>query len=104
MKTGLYLPRLILLVILILTVSAKGQAAADSVFFFSHLGVQEGLSQVSVLKIYQDADGFLWFGTRNGLNRYDGYEFTVYRNEVNNPQSLSDNYITDITEDDRHRL
>ncbi len=104
MKTGLHLPRLIQLVILILTVSASGRAAADSVFFFSHLGVQEGLSQVSVLKIYQDVDGFLWFGTRNGLNRYDGYEFTVYRNEVNNQQSLSDNYITDIAEDRNQRL
>lgn len=68
-------------------------------FFFSHLGVQDGLSQLSVLNIFQDSDGYLWFGTRNGANRYDGYEFKIYRNEVNNPASLSDNYIRGIAED-----
>lgn len=84
--------------------SSASLRATEPDFFFSHLGVENGLSQVSVLKIYQDADGFLWFGTRNGLNRYDGYEFKVYRNEVNNPRSLSDNYITDITEDNHQNL
>ena len=39
-------------------------------FFFSHLGVEDGLSQVSVLDIFQDSDGYIWFGTRNGANRY----------------------------------
>ena len=42
-------------------------------FFFSHLGVENGLSQVSVLDIFQDSDGYIWFGTRNGANRFDGY-------------------------------
>ena len=62
-------------------------------FFFSHLGVEDGLSQVSVLDIFQDSDGYIWFGTRNGANRYDGYEFVVYQNEVNNNATLTDNYI-----------
>lgn len=73
-------------------------------FFFSHLGVEDGLSQVSVLNIFQDADGYIWFGTRNGANRYDGYECKVYRNEVNNPASLSDNYIRKINEDKRKNI
>lgn len=68
-------------------------------FFFSHLGVEDGLSQVTVLNIFQDSDGYIWFGTRNGANRYDGYEFKVYQNEVNNPASISDNYIRKINED-----
>lgn len=72
---------------------------ADSNFFFSHLGVENGLSQVSVLHIFQDSDGYLWFGTRNGINKYDGYKFTVFLNEVNNPESLSDGYIRAINED-----
>lgn len=71
----------------------------DTPFFFSHLGVEDGLSQVSVLNIFQDSDGYIWFGTRNGANRYDGYEFKVYQNEVNNPASISDNYIRKINED-----
>ena len=62
-------------------------------FFFSHLGVEDGLSQVSVLDIFQDSDGYIWFGTRNGANRYDGYEFVIYQNEVNNNATLTDNYI-----------
>lgn len=71
----------------------------NSPFFFSHLGVENGLSQVSVLNIFQDSDGYIWFGTRNGANRYDGYEFKIYQNEVNNPASISDNYIRRINED-----
>ena len=61
--------------------------------------MEDGLSQVSVLNIFQDSDGYIWFGTRNGANRYDGYEFKLYQNEVNNPASISDNYIRKINED-----
>lgn len=73
-------------------------------FFFSHLGVEEGLSQVSVLEIFQDSDGYIWFGTRNGANRYDGYEFVVYQNEVNNNATLTDNYIRGFAEDARKNI
>lgn len=89
---------LIFLIALTCLLSVKLQAK-ESPFFFSHLGVEDGLSQITVLKIYQHSDGFIWMGTRNGLNRYDGYNFRVFRHEVNNPASLSDNYITDIKED-----
>lgn len=74
-------------------------AENENPFFFSHLGVEDGLSQVSILSIFQDSEGYIWFGTRNGANRYDGYEFNVYQNEVNNPASISDNYIRKISED-----
>ena len=73
-------------------------------FFFSHLGVEDGLSQVSVLDIFQDSDGYIWFGTRNGANRYDGYEFVIYQNEVNNNATLTDNYIRGFAEDDRKNI
>ena len=69
----------------------SGYAENENPFFFSHLGVEDGLSQVSILSIFQDSEGYIWFGTRNGANRYDGYEFKVYQNEVNNPASISDN-------------
>lgn len=52
-------------------------AENENPFFFSHLGVEDGLSQVSILSIFQDSEGYIWFGTRNGANRYDGYEFKV---------------------------
>jgi len=73
-------------------------------FFLSHLGVEDGLSQLSVLIIYQDSEGYLWFGTRDGVNKYNGYEFTIYRNEVNNPESLSDGYIQGIAEDKQKNI
>ena len=73
-------------------------------FFFSHLGVEDGLSQVSVLNIFQDSEGYIWFGTRNGANRYDGYEFKIYQNEVNNQASISDNYIRSINEDSQKNI
>ncbi len=72
--------------------------------FFSHLGVEDGLSQLSVLHIFQDSDGYIWFATRNGANRYDGYEFVIYQNEVNNSASLSDNYIRRFTEDKQKNI
>lgn len=71
---------------------------------FEHLGLKDGLSQSIVNVIYQDSWGFLWFGTQDGLNRYDGYTFKVYEHEADNPASLSDDYIWDIVEDDEGAL
>lgn len=66
---------------------------------FEHLTIENGLSQSSVLSIYQDSKGFLWFGTSDGLNRYDGYSFKIYKNDIRNPYSISNNVINHITED-----
>ena len=65
---------------------------------FQHLQTDAGLSQSNVISILQDSRGFMWFGTRDGLNKYDGYNFTVYRNNSNNKFSISNNYICDIIE------
>ena len=62
-------------------------------FRFSRLSREDGLSDPSVSSIAQDSRGFLWFGTKNGLNRYDGYDFVVYSNDPFNEKSLSDNQI-----------
>jgi PAS domain S-box-containing protein len=66
---------------------------------FEHLSIENGLSQNSVLCIAQDRKGFMWFGTYEGLNRYDGYEFKVYKFEIGNPYSLSNNTVQSIYED-----
>jgi ligand-binding sensor domain-containing protein len=55
---------------------------------FERLTVEDGLSQNAVLTIVQDHQGFLWFGTEDGLNKYDGYQFTVYQNAAEDPSSL----------------
>ncbi|MFZ1977160.1 MAG: two-component regulator propeller domain-containing protein, partial [Bacteroidota bacterium] len=66
---------------------------------FEHL--YEGLSQKSVLCISQDSKGFMWFGTYDGLHRYDGYKIKIYRSEIGNPYSLSNNKVRFIYEDRR---
>ena len=66
---------------------------------FEKMSIEQGLSQSSVYSIYQDSRGFLWFGTEDGLNKFDGYNFTVYRHNPDDPLSLSDNTILSIFED-----
>lgn len=66
---------------------------------FQRVTNDQGLSQNFVTSIVQDRQGFLWFGTRDGLNRYDGYDFTVYRTVQNNAESLNDNSISSLAVD-----
>jgi len=70
----------------------------------TYLGIEQGLSNNAVTSIYQDHNGLMWFGTYDGLNRYDGYNFTIYRNEFNDTNSLANNRIACITEDRHQRL
>lgn len=62
------------------------------------LTTRDGLSQGYISNIYQDKEGFLWFATKNGLNRYDGYHFEVFTHDPFNPHTLSDDRIQPITE------
>lgn len=66
---------------------------------FDHLSIEQGLSQSVVYAIYQDPQGFLWFGTQDGLNRYDGYEFHVFNYDPSEPASISDDWVNVIAED-----
>jgi len=66
---------------------------------FEHLDINSGLSQSNVQCILQDSRGFIWFGTPDGLNKYDGYNITVYKKDSKKTNSLSHNYIKDIIED-----
>jgi len=93
--------RLLIFLIFLLGCYRSGAvvSAAEEDFFFKHLEVEDGLSQQTVLTIFQDADQYMWFGTRNGLNRYDGYEFRKYRKDYDDPHSLGDNYIQQILQD-----
>jgi len=66
---------------------------------FRRIGTGNGLSQSNVTCILQDSQGFMWFGTQDGLNRYDGYQFTVYRNDPSDTNTIPNNYIKSILED-----
>ncbi len=63
---------------------------------FRALSLEQGLSQAAVRAIAQDGRGFLWIATEDGLNRYDGYGFTVFRNDPLDPESLPDNGVVSI--------
>lgn len=65
----------------------------------TYLGIEQGLSNNSVRSIYQDKKGFMWFCTYDGLNRYDGYGFKIFRNDINDTNSLFNNVVTSIAED-----
>ncbi len=68
---------------------------------FENFGIKEGLSQGMVRGIMQDKEGYLWIATKDGLNKYDGYQITVYRNNPKDINSLPDNYVTQVVEDDK---
>ena len=68
---------------------------------FHHLTPAQGLAHEIVLCVLQDRQGYLWIGTQRGLNRFDGYTFTLYRHSLNNPNSLSNDTIQALYEDSR---
>ncbi|MDP4764252.1 MAG: hypothetical protein NWR97_11360 [Salibacteraceae bacterium] len=71
---------------------------------FRSITTKDGLPQNSVDVIVQDSLGFIWIGTQDGLARYDSYEMQVFRNEAQNPTSLSDNFITSLLVDSQNGL
>ncbi|HET9277073.1 MAG TPA: two-component regulator propeller domain-containing protein, partial [Flavitalea sp.] len=73
--------------------------AQISPLYFDKITSQDGLSNNKVNCILQDTRGFIWFGTDDGLNRYDGNNFTIFRNQPGNPNWISGNMITDLLED-----
>lgn len=79
-------------------------AAAKELPAIYRLGIEKGLSNNSVRCIYQDHNGFMWFGTYDGLNRYDGSGFKVFRNKINDSTSIPHNYIYALGEDADNNL
>jgi ligand-binding sensor domain-containing protein/two-component sensor histidine kinase len=86
-----------LLLLLILSVYA---GCAQAQFRFISYSVSDGLSQNSVHCIYQDRDGFLWLGTQDGLNGFDGHDFRIYKHSETDSTTISDQFVLSITEDD----
>lgn len=82
----------------------QGESGSRVDLKFSHLTPNDGLSQGYVVDILQDRRGFMWFATRDGLNRYDGNAFVVYKNNPNDPASLNSNFLQDLMEDDNGYL
>ncbi len=88
-------------VVLTLASSVLGQSHRIR---FDRLSVEEGLSQGSANVVLQDSLGFVWIGTQDGLNRYDGYRVDVFRHDPSDPDSLPTNFVTSLLEDRHQRL
>ena len=97
----------ILLIILFLFSFLFTQPAfifAQENFVFENFSIPQGLSNPTINTIIEDKYGFLWLGTNDGLSRYDGYEFKVYKNNPSDSTSLPGNSIRTISEDNNGDL
>lgn len=91
------------ILVILFSVSSRGRAFGQ--LSFDHLSVNNGLSQSTVLSIAKDSRGYMWFGTRDGLNRYDGKNVKTYHAKADNPASISsDDYIFALAEDKLQNL
>jgi signal transduction histidine kinase/ligand-binding sensor domain-containing protein len=86
-----------ILTLILILVSIQGSIAQQ--YIFSHYSVNNGLSQSVIKCIFQDSKGFIWFGTQQGLNKFNGYSFDNYLNNPSDTTSISDNWIYSIAED-----
>lgn len=89
---------------MLVVIGCIGSLRANDTTGISYLGIDQGLSNNSVTCIYQDHKGFMWFGTYDGLNRYDGYEFKVFMKQPGDSTSLHFNRVTAIAEDFQNNL
>ena len=86
------------LIFTVLLLSSFVVCGQNERYNFSKLDIYNGLSNNQVNAILKDSDGFLWFGTMSGLDRYDGYSFKIFRRKPNDSTSLTDNYIYSLYE------
>ncbi len=95
--------RFLSFLILLCGLSAISYAQQKSIKFDTYT-IENGLSQSQVTSIQQDQFGYMWIGTQDGLNRYDGYKFDVLKNEANNDNSLPNNYVHTLLPDNKNNL
>ncbi|MDD4418401.1 MAG: two-component regulator propeller domain-containing protein [Bacteroides graminisolvens] len=73
-------------------------------YYFKPYQVEHGLSNNNITSCLQDANGFMWFGTRDGLNRFDGYSFRIFRNDSGKPKSIGNSWVTCMAMDKNNTL
>ncbi|MCF8240492.1 MAG: hypothetical protein K9J16_03835 [Melioribacteraceae bacterium] len=91
---------LALITSIVISVSSNGQVSPEG----SPLTVNDGLSQNSANKIFQDSKGFIWICTNDGLNKYNGYDFEIFKNDISSKNTLSGNLVNCILEDSNDNL
>lgn len=96
---------LCLLLVQVLALKHSLVQGQDKSIKFEQLSVNEGLSQSTVFSILNDSKGFVWLGTRTGgLNKYDGYSFTHYKKDIDDPHSICGNEVVSLFEDDKGNI
>ncbi len=90
--------------LLLMLIGLYTPAAFSQPYYFTHYQVENGLSNNAVMCSLQDHNGFMWFGTRDGLNRFDGLTFKVFRNNPDDSTSIGSNAITGLCEDGHNRI
>ncbi|MEW6732588.1 MAG: two-component regulator propeller domain-containing protein [Acidobacteriota bacterium] len=96
---GMFGIRQVGLILLLLCLPCGNLKAQDSDIKFEHFSIEQGLSENTIHCILKDRQGFIWFGSQNGLNRYDGYSFTIFRHNIKDPASLSNNFVVSLYQD-----
>ncbi len=76
----------------------------NSDYYFRNMAVEDGLSQNMVYSILQDKTGFIWFGTLDGLNRYDGLRFKIFKKDNENNRSIGSNKILSLLQDSNEKI
>lgn len=94
---------ILFITLLFICISIPSLANASELIFYN-LTASDGLSQTSVNCIYQDSSDYIWIGTKNGLNRYNGYKFEVYNKGFNEKRNIIDSHITCLNEDKSNNL
>ena len=90
--------------VFILFINIFSAIARESNYKFLHLDISQGLSHNQIHGILKDSRGFMWFGTMSGLNRFDGYDFKIFRHNPDDSTSINDNYIQYLVEDKMGRI
>lgn len=88
----------------IVAVAASGVFAQSHNYRFTRIDVNKGLSHNQINCLFKDSHGYMWFGTASGLNRFNGYDIKIYRNDVRDSSTLADNQINSLFEDPHGRL
>lgn len=101
MKLSTYILVILMLVLSLKQVEANKLQVTYKVDLFT---IEDGLSQTTVNCLVQDSRGFLWIGTQDGINKFDGYGFTTFKNDPNDTLSISNNYINTIIEDNEGNI
>ncbi len=100
----LHMKNKIIFLLLLVSIGGSGKISAYDNFYFRHYNNKDGLSHNTVFCSMQDKKGYMWFGTEEGLNRFNGYSFKVYKNNAADPSSLPHNSITFLYQDSRETI